>query len=473
MGVVEFLFGNTIIKNVLIAVISGILACRINDYVFKKIDNGKNRIHLQFFRRLFNGFIIITAIIFAFTGFKGFDKLYGVAFGSSVVITAVLGIIGKDIFQDVLAGIMISIYRPFNIGDRVLMSDIDKPCVVDDMTGRHVVLKTMDNVCYIIPNSEINDRIILNTSYNHGDLRGTFLKFQISYSSDIRLAIHLIREAVKNCPHTLPNNSRNHDLDGYGDVYLMGFSGSAYELETTIWTKNDTDNFLACSEVRIAVVEKFKQNNIEIPYNYLNVVYRDEKKEIITSPEVPDNNNIGKRNVKIRTDIVEITDEEKGLRDCFEKSELFSEYYDLTMNDAMKLRLIIEELISFSRRLFPDYSYDFWISGNAERVKVHILVKNISVNNFVADELAALSSSDELEMNAVDKIKYSVYSCFKNLGKNSNQKWLWNSEDDADKENGLDRIILMNITDSISIGTKNNTVHIVAYKYLSAKNRIQ
>ena len=469
MGVIEVLLGNSLLKNVLIAVIAGVLTCRISDYVFGKIDNGRNRIHLKFFRRLFKGLIIITAIIYAVTGFKGFDKLYGLAFGSSVVITAVLGIIGKDIVQDVLAGMMISIYRPFNIGDRVLLSDIDKPCVVDDMTGRHVVLKTMDNICYIIPNSEINKRIILNTSYNHGDLRGTFLKFEISYSSDIRLAIHLVREAVKNCPHTLPNNSKNADLDGYGDVYFMGFNGSSFELETTIWTKTDTDNFLACSEVRIAVVEKFKQNNIEIPYDYLNIVHRDANKEMITAPEIPDSNNIGKRNVKIRTDIVEITDEEKGLRDCFEKSELFSEYYDLTTNDAMKLRLIIEELITFSRRLFPDYTYDFWISGNAERVKAHILVKNISVSNFVADELATLSSNDQVEMNAVDKIRYSVYSCFKNLGKNSNKKWLWNSEDNADKENGLDRIILMNITDNISIGTRNNTVHIAAYKYLSAK----
>ncbi len=471
MGVLELFWGNTILKNVLIAVIAGIFLIRINNYIFKKIDNGKNRIHLKFFRRLFKGIIVITAFIFAVTGFKGFDKLYGLAFGSSVVITAVLGLIGKDIVQDVLAGMMISIYRPFNIGDRVLLSDIDKPCVVDDMTGRHVVLKTMDNICYIIPNSEINKRIILNTSYNHGDLRGTFLKFEISYSSDIRLAIHLIREAVKNCPHTLPNNSKNADLDGYGDVYFMGFTDNAFELETTIWTKTDTDNFLACSEVRIAVVEKFRQNNIEIPYNYLNIIQRDLKHEIISPSE--NSENIGKRNVKIRTDIVEITDEERGLIDCFEKAELFSAYYDLSINNAMKLRLIIEELISFSRRLFPDYSYDFWISGNAERVKVHILVKNISVSNFVADELAALSSNDDLEMDAVDKIRYSVYSCFKNLGKNSNKKWLWNSEDDSDKENGLERIILMNITDNISIGTRNNTVHITAYKYLSAKGPVK
>ncbi len=464
MEILNSVISNVYLRNAAIAVIAGIVAIKLNDYVFRKIDNGSNKIHLKFFRRLFKGLIMITAVIFALTGFKGFDKLYGLAFGSSVVITAVLGIIGKDIFQDVLAGIMISIYRPFNIGDRVLLTDVEKPCVVDDMTGRHVVLKTMDNICYIIPNSVINDRIILNTSYHHGNLRGTFLKFQISYSSDIRLAIHLIREAVKNCPHTLPNNIKNKDLDGYGDVYLMGFTGSAYELETTIWTANDTDNFLACSEVRIAVVEEFHKNNIEIPYDYINVIRKESEKVSDTPVEVSEN--IGKRNVKIRTDRIEISDLESGLQECFEKSERYSEYYDLEKNDALSLRLITEEMIAFSSRLFPDNVYEFWISGNAERVKVHILIKNVSVTNLAADELAALSTTDNLNMDAVDRIKYRVYSCIKNIGKNDESRMLWNSEDEKIQGDELERIILVKITDSITIGTRNNNVHIVAYKNL-------
>ncbi len=466
MKILDSIIYNVLLRNVVIAVIAGIVAGKINDYVFQKADNGSNKIHLKFLRRLFKGLIIITAIIFAVTGFKGFDKLYGLAFGSSVVITAVLGIIGKDIFQDVLAGMMISIYRPFNIGDRVLLTDIDKPCVVDDMTGRHVVLKTMDNICYIIPNSLINAKIILNTSYHHGNLRGTFIKFHIAYSSDIRLAIHLIREAVKNCPHTLPNNEKNDDLDGYGDVYLMGFTVSAYELETTIWTASDTDNFLACSEVRIAVIEQFRQNNIEIPYDYINVIQRDMKNTPIEASD-----NVGKRNVKIRTDRIQITVFEKGLQECLNKSEQYAEYYGLSQKGARTLRLITEELLGFSQRLFPKNVYEFWISGTAERVKVHILVKNVAVTSLTADELSALSTNDKLNMDVMDNIKYRIYSCIKNFGKNNDsgndESWLWKSEDEKGENSDLERVILIKITDSINIGTRNNNVHIVAYKNLS------
>ena len=467
MDIIKSILENTVLINIIFAIIWGFMSIKLNNYIFKKMDKGRNMIHLKFFSRFVKGIIIIIAIFAGINGFHELDKLYGLAFGSSVVITAVLGIIGKDTLEDVLAGIMISIYRPFNIGDRVLLSDIDKPCVVDDMTGRHVVLKTMDNICYIIPNSEINNRIVLNTSYRHGNLRGTFLKFQISYSSDIRLAIHLIREAVRECPHTVPNNEKNMDLDGYGDVYFMGFNKSAYELETTIWTENETDNFLACSEVRIAVVEQFRDNGIEIPYDYINVISKDEKTVTLQTVEPADN--VGKRNVKIRTDRVEITDFEKGLLESFEKSEKYSEYFDLDKKDSLSVRLITEELLSFSRKIFPDLNYDFWLSGTAERVKVHVLVKNVSVSNSAADELLALSTSDSINMNAMDKIKYSVYSCIRNIGKNSSNDRLWNSDDAKATDKDLEREILLKLADSINIGTRDNNVHIVAYKNFPKK----
>ncbi len=465
MEILNKIPSNTVIANLIIAFILGFAAIKLNDYIFRRIDRNSKRIHIKFFFRFTKGVIIIFALIFAINGFNGLDKLYAFAFGSSVVFTAVLGIIGKDALEDVLAGIMISIYRPFNTGDRVLITDIDKPCVVDDMTARHVVLRTMDNICYIIPNSEINDKIILNTSYHHGNLRGTFLKFEISYSSDIRLAIHLIREAVKNCPLTLPNNEKNADLDGYGDVYLMAITGNSYQLETTIWTENDTDNFLACSEVRIAVIEKFNENGIEIPYQYLNLIQKNAIEEIPSQNEIPDD--IGKRNVKIRTDRIELRNYEADIEECFTKADLYSSYYTLSKADALKLRLITEELIMFSSKLFPDSVSEFWISGNSERLKVHVLVKNINVSNSAADKLLALSTSDRLNMDMVDRIKYRIYSSLKNIGSNTEQKLLWSSDNEDISPENLERIILMKTADSINIGTRYNNVHIVAYKKLS------
>ena len=459
MSFLKGFFSNTIAINTIVAILLGILCIKLNSVAFEKLDNGRNQIHVMFFRRIIKGVIIILAIIFAFTGFKGLDNVYGLLFRSSILLTAVVGIIGKDILQDVFAGLMISIYRPFNIGDRVILKELDKPCVVDDMTMRHVVLKTMDNICYIIPNSSINTKIILNTSYRHGNLRGTYLQFDIAFSADIRMAIHLIREAVKNCPYTVPNNFKNKDLDGYGDVYLMAIKDSSFQLETTIWTENETDNFLAASEVRLAVIELFRANGIEIPYPYLNLIKQNEQKDIIKNSE-----NVGRRNVMIKSDLIKINDYAADMEKCFEKVKQYSVYYMIDNNGLLKLQLITEELLNFAKKLFASAPCEYWLSGNAENVKIHVSIQIESISNIVADELMELSTNNDVTMDMFNHIKYSVYSGLKELGKNKKGKTLWNSKEEKANIDELEKMILINMTDKIYIIAKNDNIHIVARK---------
>ena len=453
--------------NIVLALVASVILIRLNDFIFDKIDNGKKLIHLTFFRRILKGVVVILAIVFAANGTKGISNIYGLVFGSSILITALVGIVGKDALSDILAGLMISIFRPFNIGDRVLLSDIDKPCVVNDMTMRHVVLKTMDNICYIIPNSSINSKIILNTSYNHGDLRGTFLKFEVAYTSNVWLAIQLIREAVKNCPLTLPNNAGNKDLGGYGDVYLMEFNGNAYVLETTIWTETETDNFLAASEVRLAVIDLFRKNDIEIPFKYVNFISKDETSKNVFQSHKADRELV-RRNVKIKTDRIHINNYVTRLDICLKKADEYSSYYNFTKPEANRIRLVTEELINFTAVLFPEPDCNFWISGNSEAYKVHILIKNSSIDNVITDELMDISDN-ELDMNMTDWIKYSVYSGLKKIGKGSDNKTLWNSNELGAGNNSLEKSILIKMTDNISISTLNSNIHIIASNKLKHK----
>ena len=118
-----------------------------------------------------------------------------------------------------------------------------------------------DNVRYIIPNSTISGMLVTNTSY-HQRLRGTFIKVPIAYTADVRKAIGIIREVVMQCPYTFPNNPANEDLGGYGEVYLMSYDENSLNLETTIWTEPSMDNFLAASEIRIRILEAFRNNDL-------------------------------------------------------------------------------------------------------------------------------------------------------------------------------------------------------------------
>ena len=50
----------------------------------------------------------------------------------------------------------------------------------------------------------------------------------------------------------------------------MGESG--IDLRVLMWTENVIDNNKACSDCRLKILDRFEEENIEIPYNKLVVI---------------------------------------------------------------------------------------------------------------------------------------------------------------------------------------------------------
>ncbi|MBQ7677552.1 MAG: mechanosensitive ion channel, partial [Lachnospiraceae bacterium] len=127
---------------IVIAIVIGIVLLNINSAIFKRLQVHQKKLHLRFFENVIRIVIVIFLLLWAFSETDMGHRLYQMAFGSTVVLTGVLGLAGKDVLQDIFAGIMLSIGRPFEIGDRILINGVDKACSVEDMTLRHVVLRT-------------------------------------------------------------------------------------------------------------------------------------------------------------------------------------------------------------------------------------------------------------------------------------------------------------------------------------------
>ncbi len=54
-------------------------------------------------------------------------------------------------------------------------------------------------------------------------------------------------------------------------VFVKGYSADGVILKTTVWTRNLNDSFQACSEIRLALVQQYLKNDIEIPYQTVTV----------------------------------------------------------------------------------------------------------------------------------------------------------------------------------------------------------
>ena len=126
---------------------------------------------------------------------------------------------------------------------------------------RHTVIDQFNGESCIVPNSIMDSSVIINTNYTANV--GNFVEIEITYDADIEKAIGIMRRVC--AEHELTLNTEQNA------VTASGYTRNGVILKTTIWTENLNDSFKACSDIRIALIEEFQKNGIEIPYQTVTV----------------------------------------------------------------------------------------------------------------------------------------------------------------------------------------------------------
>ncbi len=438
---------------VLLIVILTLILIQLNKVIFKYLKRDSHTLHLRFFNKVAHVLIIVMAFIVVLSKFGIISKVYRMLFGSTVVITAVIGLAAQNILQNVFAGITLSMSHPFEIGDRIMIDEVQMPCVVEDMTLRHVVLRTMDGLRYIIPNNNISGMIITNTSY-HQRLRGTYISVPISYSSDIRKAITIVRDVITQCPYTFPNNPDNEDINGYGEVYLMSYDDSSLNLKTTIWTEPNMDNFLASSEIRIRILEAFRKNKIEIPYNYTNVIMKNNMDDSHYEKYVAATS----RNIKVKTDIIDVYDYHNDITLCFDQVNQYCDFHKINDENRYKIMLLTEELLSFTHQMLKHTTTQFWIEGDKDKITLNLSTKEEFNRNKLISMIKNLSSNN---------IKNSIFTKLKILLSKDVEPAGWFFEAQDVKGRDIEKQLLLTYSDDIKIGLINNRLTFFVLKNLT------
>ena len=248
----------------------------VDHFIFKKIRKFRNGLHLRFFERVIAAVILIGGVLLAFSAFGGFAALWKTMLGGTAFISAVLIFAAQDSIKDILAGLMISIYRPFEIGNRVELED-GTAGIVKDITMRHVVFQLLDSQVMIIPNSRLNSMRIRNFSY-HAGYRSALFRFHIAYSSDMDKAMTVIREAIIASPYSIPGKQTEHGQD-YAPIYFMAYEDSSLRLDTTVYYEASSPSETVISDINLRVLRALGENGIEIPYEYINVVQKSDREE--------------------------------------------------------------------------------------------------------------------------------------------------------------------------------------------------
>lgn len=246
------------------------LILKANKAIFKRIEKKKgNSITLQFLQKAVALAIIAVFVVLPLGGREIARSLLG----STAVLAVIVGLAANEVLKDMFAGLEISLYKPFDVGSRIMLED-GRAGIVEKLTLRHVVLKLIDTTRIIIPNSKANQLMIVNYSYEDYVPRSFDVRFAIGYDADIDKAKEIIRKTICDCPLTLNKDRYKEDDPNSRAVYLLEIKESAIILGATVYYPHEIRTEVAKDEINTRVFKALKENGIEIPYNYMNLIVR-------------------------------------------------------------------------------------------------------------------------------------------------------------------------------------------------------
>ncbi len=174
------------------------------------------------------------------------------AFGAALGVGIGFGL--QDLVKNFVAGLVILIERPFQVGDRIELDN--NAAEVVEIRARATVLRTNDDVHLIVPNAKLTSETVVNRSYK-SMLYRCRVPVGVSTSSDPRAVERALLEAAAACEAVLENPTP--------DVRFRAFGESGLEFQLLCWT----DKMLhrpgkLISDLNFEIHEALERNGVEL-----------------------------------------------------------------------------------------------------------------------------------------------------------------------------------------------------------------
>jgi small conductance mechanosensitive channel len=189
------------------------------------------------------------------------------------IFAIAIGFASQNALGNLVSGFLILVYRPYVINDRITIRG-DMRGVVEDISLRHTVIRNMENQRIIIPNSVINNEILVNSNYTDPKML-RFIEIGISYESDIDLAKTILAEEIGNHSLFMDTRSEQDIEDGAPKVMvrLIDLRDSSVTIRGWAWAQNTGDAFVLQCDVLESVKKRFDKEGIVIPFPQRTISY--------------------------------------------------------------------------------------------------------------------------------------------------------------------------------------------------------
>jgi small conductance mechanosensitive channel len=165
----------------------------------------------------------------------------------------IIGFALQDTLSNFAAGMMLLIYRPFDVGDFVFAGGVDGK--VSHMSLVNTTIRTFDNQIIIVPNSKIWGDVIKNVT--HERTRRVDMVFGIGYGDDLLKAEAVLTEIIHAHPATLKSPEPM--------IKVHTLNTSSVDFIVRPWVKTD-DYWDVYWDITKEVKLRFDKEGISIPF---------------------------------------------------------------------------------------------------------------------------------------------------------------------------------------------------------------
>ena len=255
------------LKDVLLAVIIIVVAILLNRNLPLLIErvvllrSNNNTKSISYTLKLISSYVITALGIILAAGALGisWDKLQWLVAALSVG----LGFGLQEIFANFVSGIIILFERQIRVGDIVTLNGLSG--TVSKIRIRATTIVSFENMEVVIPNKQFITSALTNWSLSNTVTKIVFT-IGIAYDADINKAKDLLRGILRRC--------RDINREKQPAVYVKSLDASAITIMCEVYVneigkRKAVFDFLSIESLRI-----FKENNIEVPFDQMDVTIR-------------------------------------------------------------------------------------------------------------------------------------------------------------------------------------------------------
>jgi small conductance mechanosensitive channel len=184
----------------------------------------------------------------------------GIAVGPLIALMSVAGVgVGlamQGVLGNLVSGLLIIFTKPFRIGEYIEVAGNYGQVSVIELFSTTLVHPDRSRV--VIPNRKLSGEIL----HNYGTIRQHDITVGVAYNTNLTAALAVINEILVRNPRVLK--------DPAPAVAVSSFGNSSIEIAVKPWSTVQ-DLGPAGAEIRLAIVDAFRERKIEIPFPQMEV----------------------------------------------------------------------------------------------------------------------------------------------------------------------------------------------------------